>query len=155
MARHEIDPALRATIKAELKGETEVNKDDPNALFYQTAPEGMTKEIFEKADGHVRNFSATAIAASGEVAAENFLEDEKLQEVDFNIGLGSFGKAEWSVNREREVAVVGKKGETSIVRGGTSVKMDFVAGRNVGLMAAARAEVKKVVGEALEGASKK
>lgn len=92
-------------------------------LYVSLAPEGMTKEIFEKADHYNTVFPAAAYLALGETALPVLKKHKDLKEV--TIEIPTVGKSEFKGVFERSSQVRAPGQEPSTKYGTGSMKLDF------------------------------
>lgn len=145
MSRAKHSPELVEAIKKSLTGTESITSE--GNVYDDNLPEGLTPDTVEAVSNYTTTFVASSVEAVGDMALQAMKKDKKLDQVEAEIKLGAFGKTDISVIREKEITIPPREkgGEASkkIQPGVTQVSVDFVAGRNSGLLGKARAAIKE------------
>lgn len=147
MSKKEVSPELVKSIKGHYAGVGTESLVAGDEAFEGNMPDGVTKDSMAKHFGYVTEFVAANVEAAGEITLESMKKDKKLATVTAEIGMGAVGKTSAVFHREKDVVIppAEKGGEptTQVQYGVSRVKVDFVAGRNNGLLGKARAAIKE------------
>ena len=95
---------LADNIKSNLEVEgTVIREKEPHETYYSNLPDGITRKQVEELTKYNSKFLTSAHVAVGELAAEVFLKDPKVETVESEIGyFGKQDKINITVNKEKK-----------------------------------------------------
>jgi len=106
----------------------------------------LTPEIITGVNDYVCKFSAAGVESAGDIALAAMKKDKKLDIVTAELPLGAFGRSNIAITREKEISIPspekGGTATTQIQYGSARLRVDFVAGRNSGLLGQAKAAIR-------------
>lgn len=83
--------------------ETAVGTEESNgSLYWANLPEGLTKKVVKEVNNYDNDFVAASAKAAGEIAIEAMTGDTKLEQANFELGMGYVAKVKHTVDRQKE-----------------------------------------------------
>lgn len=96
-----------------------VDKSD-EGIFFQTLPEGVTKEIVTQIRGHEKDFAVAAVSAVGQIANDSMKKNKELDRVVGSFDLGGKETLSVAVDRSKTYQVGPADDRKSITKHGVT-----------------------------------
>jgi hypothetical protein len=141
------DPALVEAIKNAYAGAGTTSIVADSSVFNSHLPDDLTEAQVQSTCNYVTKLTSASLEAAGQIAICSMKDDKKMDIVTAEVGMGAFGKATHVIHRSKEVTIPpsekGGEATTQTQYGVVRTKVDFVAGRNSGLLGKARTAIKE------------
>lgn len=142
----ELVEKIYASLELNADGKVETSVDTYTENLPIVGDAQITPEQADAVHDYDTVYVASSVEALGKKAVDIMTEDKKPSDVTGAVSMRGFGEVIVKTNRERAMTVAGKD---TVVKGGTSVDVAFIAGKNAGLLANAKQRIKEIANEKL------